>query len=107
MMMIYHHHNHHHHHHHPENNHPFSTPSRRSVAQALAPKAAELKAKYGKNKNLLNQLTAKLYEDAQVGPLSQVGDLIDEAVKPEKATKRFIDVAPVSTTRQNVASDRI
>lgn len=38
--------------------------------QALAPKAKELKDKYGKNKALLNQLTAKLYEDAEVNPLA-------------------------------------
>ena len=38
--------------------------------QALAPKAKELKKKYGKNKALLNQLTAKLYEDADVNPLA-------------------------------------
>ena len=38
--------------------------------QALAPKAKELKKKYGKNKALLNQLTAKLYEDAEVNPLA-------------------------------------
>lgn len=38
--------------------------------QALAPKAKELKDKYGKNKQLLNQLTAKLYEDAEVNPLA-------------------------------------
>lgn len=38
--------------------------------QALAPKAKELKAKYGRNKALLNQLTAKLYEDANVNPLA-------------------------------------
>lgn len=38
--------------------------------QALAPKAKELKEKYGRNKALLNQLTAKLYEDAEVNPLA-------------------------------------
>ncbi len=38
--------------------------------QALAPKAKELKDKYGRNKALLNQLTAKLYEDAEVNPLA-------------------------------------
>jgi membrane protein insertase Oxa1/YidC/SpoIIIJ len=42
----------------------------RACPQALAPKAKELKAKYGRNKALLNQLTAKLYEDANVNPLA-------------------------------------
>lgn len=38
--------------------------------QSLAPKAKELKEKYGRNKALLNQLTAKLYENANVNPLA-------------------------------------
>ncbi len=38
--------------------------------QAIAPKAKELKEKYGKNKQLLNQLTASLYQKAEVNPLA-------------------------------------